>query len=255
MVKIVILEDEIPARKKLKRFLEELDTQIEVIAEIDTVAMGVSFLKNNSADLLFSDIELLDGKSFEIFNQVSISCPIIFTTAYNQFWMNAFESNGIDYLLKPFSKDRFQKAFEKFILLRGSQKDQTELLNNLTKMMSQHVTEKKYKKRFTIHTNRDIYFLEIDTIVFFEATEGIIFAFDQSGRKHITNISTLKELESLLDPSAFFRLNRSELISKQFIEKLERNTKNSLAVKMKGYQKLLTTSQSTTAQLRAWIDQ
>ena len=99
MIKILIIEDEIPARKKLKRFLEELDSTAKVIAEIDNVVSAVAFLKSTSVDLIFSDIELLDGNAFEIYKEVSISCPIIFTTAYDQFWMNAFESNGIAYLL------------------------------------------------------------------------------------------------------------------------------------------------------------
>ena len=109
MIKVVIIEDEIPARNKLKRFISELETPIEIVAEIDTVEKAVVFLKNSSVDLIFSDIELLDGNAFEIYDQVNISCPVIFTTAYDQFWMNAFESNGIEYLLKPFSQSRFQK--------------------------------------------------------------------------------------------------------------------------------------------------
>ena len=255
MIQILIIEDEIPARKKLKRFLEELDISHKIMAEVDTVTGGRMFLKNNHPDLIFSDIELLDGNAFELFNQVTVSCPIIFTTAYDRFWMNAFESNGIDYLMKPFSKERFQKAWEKFLVLRSSQQDKSELLSNLTKLLSQNFAEKNYKKRFTIHTNKGIYFLEIENIVYFEATEGVIFAFDKSGKKHLLNFSTLKELEMQLDAAAFFRLNRSELISRQFIEMLERISKNSLAVKMKGYQKMLIASQSNTAQLREWIDQ
>ncbi|MCU0324571.1 MAG: response regulator, partial [Spirosomaceae bacterium] len=135
MIKILIVEDEIPARKKLKRFMDELDSRIEIIAEIDTVAAGIRFLKNNSVDLIFSDIELLDGNSFEIYNQVPVACPIIFTTAYNQFWMNAFEGNGIDYLLKPFSKDRFQKSWDKFMMLRNAPNDTHNLLQNISKIL------------------------------------------------------------------------------------------------------------------------
>jgi two-component SAPR family response regulator len=91
MIKILIIEDEIPARKKLKRFLEELDSTTKVVAEIDNVVSAVAFLKNTSVDLIFSDIELLDGNAFEIYKEVSISCPIIFTTAYDQFWMDALK--------------------------------------------------------------------------------------------------------------------------------------------------------------------
>ena len=255
MIKILIIEDEIPARKKLKRFLEELNVPCEIMAEVDTVTSGTLFLRDNSPDLIFSDIELLDGNVFEIYAHVTVSCPVIFTTAYDRFWMNAFESNGIDYLMKPFSKERFNKAWSKFLLLRGSQNGQAEMLNTFTQMVNQHFVEKKYKKQFTIHTNREIYFLPTADIVFFEASEGVIFAFDSSGKKHIINFSTLKEVEPFLDPSVFFRLNRSQVINRQFIEKMERVSKNTLAVKMKGHRDLLIASQSTTAQLRDWIDQ
>lgn len=255
MVKILILEDEIPARKKLKRFLVELNTQTEIIAEIDTVAKGVSFLKNNSVDLIFSDIELLDGNSFEIYSQVSISCPIIFTTAYDQFWMDAFESNGIDYLLKPFSQNRFQKAWDKFLLFKNSPQDDNRLLNNLSKILEQNFVKKSFKKRFTVNNHRVIYFLDIENISYFGAGEGVVFAYDTTDKKHLLTESTLKEIEEQLNPLDFFRLNRSELINKQHIEKIEYCTKNSLAVKLKGCEKYLTTSQTNTALFRIWIEQ
>jgi DNA-binding LytR/AlgR family response regulator len=255
MMEVLIIEDEIPARKKVKRFVEELNLPVKIMAEIDNVQSGILFLNNNKPDLILSDIELIGGNSFEIFSQTTVKCPIIFITAYDKFWMDAFEGNGIDYLMKPFTKERFQKAWDKFLLLRNSQQDQTELLNSLTKLLSQNYAEKNYKKRFTVHTNKGIYFLEIENVVYFEATDGVIFAFDVSGKKHLLNFSTLKELELQLDAAAFFRLNRSELINRQYIEMLERFSKNSLAVKMRGYQKLLIASQSNTAQLREWIDQ
>lgn len=254
MISILIIEDEIPARKKLKRFLGELDTKTEVLAEIDTVETAVGFLKNTQVDLIFSDIELLDGNAFEVYNQLSVSCPIIFTTAYDRFWMDAFESNGIAYLLKPFSKDRFQKAWDKFLLLRNSASDENKLLANLTKLIEHNFTEKSYKKRFTVHTHQGIYFLDTEGIAFFEASEGVVFAHDATGRKHLLSEPTLKEIEEQLNPLDFFRINRSELISKQHIGKIERYTKNTMAVKMKGYENYLKTSQNSTSAFRDWIE-
>jgi len=253
MIKIVIIEDEIPARKKLKRFLEEQGGTTEVLAEINTVEMAVEFLKKNKADLIFSDIELLDGNAFDIYNQILVSCPIIFTTAYDQFWMNAFENNGIDYLLKPFSKERFQKAWDKFLLLRKSPQLENELLANLTKLIEKNFAEKSYKKRFTVHSRQGIIFLDTENIVFFEANESVIYAFDTFGKKYLLSESTLKEIEEQISPSNFFRINRSELLSKQHIEKIERYNKNTLAVKMIGNDKYLKTSQSKTSTFRSWI--
>jgi DNA-binding LytR/AlgR family response regulator len=254
MIKILILEDEIPARKKLKRFLTELNAKIKIVAEIDTVTMGVSFLKNNSVDLIFSDIELLDGNSFEIYSQVSITCPIIFTTAYDQFWMNAFEKNGIDYLLKPFSQERFQKSWDKFLMLRNSTSEDFNDIANLTKLVQKNFSEKQYRKRFIINARHEIYFLETENILFFEAREGVVLAYDTKQKKHLLTESTLKEIEEQLNPVNFFRINRSELIHKAYIEKIERYDKNTLAIKLIGHETYLKTSQSNTALFREWIE-
>lgn len=256
MIKVLILEDEIPARKKLKRFLKELDVPTEVMAELDTVAMGIAFLQSNPVDLIFSDIELLDGNAFEIYDQVSLSCPIIFTTAYDQYWINAFDSNGIAYLLKPFSKERFQKAWDKFLLFRNAPTDAGAALpGSLLKRLEETLSRKPFKKRFTVHTHQGIYFLDTENISYFEASAGVVFAYDATGKKHLLTEPTLKEIEEQLDPSDFFRLNRSELVHKTHIEKIEYYTKNTLAVKLKGYQKYLSTSQANTAPFRSWIEQ
>jgi len=254
MIKIVIIEDEIPSRNKLKRFIEDLKIQTEIIAEIDTVAKGITFLEINNVDIIFSDIELLDGNAFEIYQKVSINCPIIFTTAYDQFWMNAFESNGIAYLLKPFSQDRFQAAWEKFLRFRNSADDRDLLLTNLSKLINQNVIDSTYKKRFTINIHKGIYFIKIENIAFFEANQGVVFAFDNIGKKHLLSESTLREIEEQINPSEFFRISRSELVSKQHIEKIERYTKNTLAVKMIGHERYLKTSQSSTSAFRVWIE-
>ena len=254
MITILIIEDEIPARKKLKRLIAELSMATEIVSEIDSVEAAISFLNANSVDLIFSDIELLDGSAFEIYSQTTLSCPIIFTTAYDQFYMNAFDSNGIDYLLKPYSKDRFQKAWDKFLLLRNTEFDQDTMFANLTKFIAQKFETKQFKKRYTIRINQGIYFLDTENIVFFEANEGVVFAFDITGKKSLLSASTLKEIEDELNPIDFFRINRSELISKQYIEKIERYNKNVLSIKLKGYTNYLKTSQNTTSAFRIWID-
>lgn len=254
MIRILLIEDEIPARNKLKRFLGDLDTDTEIVAEIDTVATAIAFLKNTSVDLILSDIELLDGNAFEIYHQVSVSCPIIFTTAYDQFWMDAFESNGIAYLLKPFSKDRFQNAWDKFMLLRHSTPEQSNPLSKLTQLIEQNFSNPTYKKRFAVSTHQGTYFLDVEQIAFFMANESVIFAIDALGKKHLLTASTLKEIEAQLDPSQFFRINRSELIHKPYVEKIERYSKNTLAINIKGSKTLLKTSQSQTSSFRQWIE-
>lgn len=255
MINVVIIEDELPAQKKLKRFLEELDTPINIVGEIDTVEAGIEFLKNKSVDLIFSDIELLDGNAFEIYSQIAIKCPIIFTTAYDQFWMEAFDTNGIAYLLKPFSKERFQAAWDKFLLLQNSSRSTENQMDILLRMMEQNFQPKTYKNRFTIHSNHKITFLPTTEISYFEAVEGVIFAVDITGKQHLLSESTLKEIEKLINPADFFKINRSIIAHRQNLEKIERYGKNTLTLKMKGSSAILKTSQNTTSSFRKWLDE
>lgn len=253
MIRIVIIEDEIPARKKLIRFINELKENTEIIAEIDNVEQAIDFFKTEkSVDLIISDIELLDGNAFEIYDQVKISCPIIFTTAYDQFWMNAFETNGIEYLLKPFTLERFQKAWNKFSVLNKSHASDEILLKIC--QIQKEIQPKSFKERFSVISNKGIYFLETKNIAFFKAEEGVIFAFDDSGKKHLLNKTVLKEIESQLNTNEFFKINRSELVNKKSILKMERYSKNAIALEMKGLENPLITSQSQTADFREWIE-
>lgn len=254
MLKVLLIEDEIPARKKLRRFLEALDTPLEIVAEIDQVAEAILYLNQHKVDLIFSDIALLDGNAFEIYGQVKLSCPIIFTTAYDQFWMDAFESNGIAYLLKPFSQERFQKAWDKFMVLRNGDSNKQEWLDNMATLLKKHLPEDSYKQRFTINSRQGFYFLNTRNIVFFEAQEGLVAAYDEQGKRHALTVNTLKEVENQVNPYDFFRMNRATLVNKQHIERIERYTKNTLAAKVKGAEELLKTSQSTTASFREWLD-
>lgn len=254
MTKILIIEDELPAQKKLRRFIENLNSPTEIMAELDTVQSALDFLKINQPDLIISDIELLDGNAFEIYSQVKITCPIIFTTAYDQFWINAFETNGIAYLLKPFTQERFQTAWNKYMMLKSPSSDSNPSIQTLTQLMQQNFRKADYKKRFTIHKNQQIHFVATENILFFEADEGIVFAYESNGKKHVLTETTLKEIEEQLNPNDFFRINRSELIQKQHVEKIERYNKNTLAIHLKGHDSHLKTSQNKTAAFREWIE-
>lgn len=263
MTQIIIIEDEIPARNKLKRLLAELGEPIDILAELGSVQEAVDFLRQKQPQLIISDIELLDGNAFEIYRKVKVHCPIIFTTAYDQFWMDAFEENGIAYLLKPFSKERFKKAWEKYLLFRHAgvpdhsaidKLNDQDTIARLADLIQHKLSVNQSKKRFTIRTSHGLYFLETTHILFFQAEEGVIFAHDTAGKKHLLTDDSLKTIEQQLSPLEFFRINRSELIAKTHIEKVERYSKNSLAVKMKSYEKFLKTSQSTTAAFRSWLE-
>lgn len=256
MIKVVIIEDEAPAVRKLKRFLEDLSEAITIIAELTNVEDAIAFFKNNEdIDIVFSDIELTDGNAFDIYKEVTPNCPIIFTTAYNQFLMDAFEGNGIAYLLKPFSFDRFEKAWQKFKSLYQSKPElNNSIIEKLGSLLGQTHVQRDYRTRFSINTASGTYFLEIDDIVFFNAEEGVVFAVDHQGKNHLLTQATLKQIEEELDPKYFFRINRAQLIHKPYIAGMERYNKNTLAIKLKNGSSSLVTSQSTTSAFKEWVE-
>ncbi|NQX82482.1 MAG: response regulator transcription factor [Flavobacteriaceae bacterium] len=256
MYRILIIEDESPAIKKLKRYIEKICDSYEIIAELKTVVDAKSFLaETHDIDLIFSDIELRDGNVFEVYKDVSLNCPIIFATAYNEFLMNAFEANGIEYLLKPYSFERFTNAWDKFIRLKDNQpanyNDLIGTINNLIKGSQDSTIE--YKDQFAIKSHKGVYFLKIEDIVCFQADNGIIFAFDKMNKRHIMPQTVFKEIEGFLDPKKFFRINRSESVQRKFIDKLERYNKNTVSVYLNSGSKTLKTSQNTTGDFNSWL--
>ena len=254
MIKVVIIEDEAPARKKLKNFLAKINEDILVVKEMETVEDTLAYFESeHEEDVIISDIELRDTNVFEAFSRLSIQAPIIFTTAYNQFWMNAFETNGIEYLLKPFSFARFEKAWNKYNSLRNNfSNEQDDLIKKLDKFY-QSKTEVKpvYKKYLPVKSNSSIYFLQISDILFIQSDYGVIFAFDSNNKRHVLNQNSLKELQDMLNPEDFFKINRSELVNRKYIEKIDRYTKNTVAIHVKSH--TLKTSQNSTAAFNNWL--
>lgn len=255
MIRVVIIEDEVPSRNKIKRFLEGLEESVEVIAELDSVEAGISFFKNSpKLELLISDIELLDGNVFQLFEEIDINCPIIFTTAYNQFWMQAFEGNGIEYLLKPFNQERFMSAWAKFKRLSWSNEEQSAILEKLQQVIGNQVLDRPtFKSRILVPNHKGAYFLSLDDVSFFLAENSLVWAVDQFSKKHLLKESTLRELEEQLSQEKFFRISRSHLVHNKYVLGLERYSKNSVAIKVQGENNLLVCSQSATPDFIKWM--
>ena len=214
-MKILIIEDEKPAAEKLKSFIEYYDSSIEILGVLTTVNESVKWLKQNidSPDLIFVDIQLPDGISFDIFKQVMVPTPVIFTTAYNQYAIEAFQLNSIDYLLKPFDYNKLYKSLEKFKSLKENilgkkeriqYQELSDLLSNLNKT--------DYKTRFMIKVGDHIKSLTTDKIALFHAEGRDVSVFTQKGRNYLIDYK-LEELENLLDPKVFFRINRSFIVN------------------------------------------
>jgi len=256
VIKVVIIEDEAPARKKLKNYLAKTEDPTVVIQELESIQESLLFLNTApEVDIIFSDIELRDGNVFEVYNQVTISCPVIFTTAYDKFWMNAFETNGIEYLLKPYSYDRFIKAWNKYTSLK---KELTINKNDLIKQLDDYYLRKSrtvssYSEYIPIKSSKGIYFLKVVDVAYIQSDYGVIFAYDNTAKKHLLSQTSLSEVIKILNPTSFFKINRSELVNRAHIEKINRYSKNRMAIYLKAQELILKTSQSNTAEFNAWL--
>jgi DNA-binding LytR/AlgR family response regulator len=263
---VLILEDEVLAARQTVQFLERAGLITDAPPVVRSVEKALAWLGSNPMpDLIFSDIELLDGNVFSLYEQFRVTCPIIFTTAYDQFLLPAFRGNGIAYLLKPFDYEQFREALDKYQLLQGSFGTAAsaaaapksgltfEVLQELSQALRQN-KQPQYKQRFTVRMRNSLYILTVDDVAFVQADEGVTFAVDAAGTRYPLT-GTLTELERQLDPSRFGRLNRSELVNIAFVEKMEPYFNNRLAVKLRVTPEVvLTTSAAQTPEFRRWLE-
>ena len=203
MTKVLIIEDEKPAQDHLERILKKVDSRVQILDKIDSVKTAVTWLQNHQADLIFMDIHLADGISFSIFDQVNIQTPIIFTTAYDAYAIQAFKVNSIDYLLKPIDEDDLIQSLQKFKNIQSKQQIPTELL-----LKALQNTNKIYQERFIVHRGERMMSVTVDQIAYFEGEDRYVYLVKKDGSKFIIDYR-LSDLEELLDPTLFFRLNRS----------------------------------------------
>lgn len=206
-MKVVILEDETRAASFLERLIQKVAPEMMVIARIESIRDAVPFLESHSdVSLIFSDVQLADGLSFEIFSQVTINCPIIFTTAFDHYAIEAFKTNGIDYLLKPVEEVRLRQAIEKAKLF--SPGFIVDKLLSISKMYSM----KGYKTRFMVKIGDKIKSLPFEEIIAFYSLEKATYIHTISNRDYCIDYS-IDQLERMLDPTKCFRINRKYIVS------------------------------------------
>ena len=260
-MRILILEDEEPAARQMLRFLEQAGVAAGAPPVVRSVEKALVWLQTNPMpDLIFSDIELLDGNVFALYERFRVTCPIIFTTAYDQFLLPAFRGNGIAYLLKPFCYEQVQEALEKYQGLRASLAGSApapaalslEVVEELRTALRQN-TYPQYKHRFSVRMRNSFYVLQTHAIVYVQADEGVTFAVDAAGTRYPLS-GTLTELERQLDPACFGRLNRSELVNIAFVERVEPYFNNRLVVRLRPGGTTLTTSAAQTPEFRRWLE-
>ena len=250
---ILIIEDEAPAARRLKKMILEIDPEVNVMAMYDSIETSVKwFNANEQPDLIFMDIELADGQSFEIFNQVKITAPVIFTTAYDEYALQAFKVNSIDYLLKPIETNALLNAIQKFKTLRENYSKTPEYdFKHLLKTLS---PAQNYKSRFLIKTGEKFVSIEKESIAYFLSEEKATFLITFDNKRFIMD-QTLDELEKITDPILFFRLNRQIIANIKAIGSIHNyfNGKLKLTLKPELKEEVIVSREKAPA-FKDWLD-
>jgi DNA-binding LytR/AlgR family response regulator len=237
-MKILLIEDEELTARKMQRILADVHPDAQLLATIGSVEESVEWLQTHqSPDLIFMDIELADGQSFEIFNQVTVNCPVIFTTAYDEYAIKAFGVNSIDYLLKPVKEEDLRRALNKLQQLKQvltTQPDfiQTSLTNLLAQISAPQPQTTTYRDRFMIKQGQRLFAIETDEIAYFFTRNKISFIKTHDNREYMVDYP-LDELDKMVNPKRFFRLNRQIIAELRAIEKVHLYFNNKLKIQLR----------------------
>jgi DNA-binding LytR/AlgR family response regulator len=218
-MRVIIIEDEAPAAARLTRMLQEIDAGIEVLATLDSVEASVKWLQQQEprpAELLFMDIQLADGLSFSIFQQVKVAQPVIFTTAFDHYVLKAFKVNSVDYLLKPVDPEELRQAVGKYRQLHRA--GEGGLADRIERLV-QDLSPVRYKERLLIKRGQQLHFLKTSLVAHCHADGKLCFATDFNGNSHLLD-NHLQELADTVDPRQFYRVNRQLLVNIEAIRRV-----------------------------------
>jgi DNA-binding LytR/AlgR family response regulator len=251
--RVLIIEDEPQAIKRLETLIVDLIPGVTILAKIDSIKGSVTWLRENSPpDLIFMDIQLADGISFQIFEQCQVKSPVIFTTAYDAYALKAFKVNSIDYILKPVDKDDMERALKKLNSLIQGKDHTTEMLANIGEAVK--LLTRKYKTRFVLKVGEHLKSIEVSDIQYFFSLEKATFAKIADGRKHILDF-TLDQLEDVVDPEHFFRINRKYIVSAPAIQDMVSYTNSRLKLVLKGSDDSdIIVSRERVQEFKDWLD-
>lgn len=246
---VVIIEDEIPAAHRLKGMLQDLSLDLQVGAILHSVQQSVTWLTANTLpDLIFMDIELNDGTSLDILRKTKINCPVIFITAYDEYWQEAFEHHSIDYLLKPLKRERLESALHKFNELKDY------FSKRYQNLLAEQQKTKKYKERFLVKRGIEYASIKTENIAFFYATHKLVCLVENPGNKYILDAS-LSEIEKQTDPAYFFRVNRKYLVNINSIKRVLLLPKSKLQISvLPAPPDELIVSAENSSGFKEWID-
>jgi len=251
----LIIEDEVEAAERLTNLLQECDPDINIVQRLDSVQDVVSYFSSGKrADLVFMDIQLADGKSFEIFEKVSIESPIIFTTAFDQYALQAFKQHSIDYLLKPIRSEDLRKAIDKLKKVYGSGLRLTEDdIRALKELVQQN--NSRFKQRLLIKSGNKLQYKPTNTVAYFFADGKIVYLVGKGDNKRAIIDHTLEELEEILNPDQFFRISRKYIVNFDSVLEVKGLISSKLEVRLhQPSEHELTVSRERMHDFKAWLD-
>ncbi len=214
MIRVAIVEDELIAAEHLVKVMEDFTEPVIIDKIVSSVKEAVTYFENSPAvDIIFMDIHLSDGKSFEIFELTTIKAPVVFVTTYEQFTLEAFKHNGIEYILKPYEADAIHQALQKF---RQYQSVMTKEMLTALKVLG---NEKSKRKILVVKKGTDFRIIQISSIAYFFSSSYVVFAVDQENVKYIVEGVNLTDLMEELDTTVFYRINRNYIVNVHFIQK------------------------------------
>jgi len=251
-MKVLLIEDEILALEKMEGMLLDLDNHIEIIAMTRSIESSLEWFKSNpEPELIISDIQLLDGLCFDIFSTVKPNCPVIFTTAFDQYAIRAFEVLSLDYLLKPVQPDKLMLAIEKFKHLQH-QSEPTNFSALLELMKNQTLT---YKSRFMVRFGQRIIAIQVQDIAYFFSENKLSFILTTDNKKYPLD-QPLHEVEHLLDPKIFFRINRQLIVKFTSIAEMHPYFKGRIKLNLRPeFHEELVVSSERTPDFKRWLEQ
>ena len=253
-MQVIIVEDELPAMKALEKLLHEADAGITVAAVLDSVSSAVAWFRVNPApDLVFMDIQLGDGLSFEIFENAAVACPVTFTTAYNEYAIRAFKLNSIDYLLKPVHPDELAHSLEKFKTIHASCDVRPSEIDLQSILKDIKLLTPAYKTRFLILFRDQYISIPVEDISYFFSEHKNTYVVTHERKKHIIDL-TLEALERELDPRTFFRVNRQYIIGYPSIAAVHSFFNGKLKIYVRGSNEEIIISRERAASFKDWLN-
>ncbi len=258
-MRLLIIEDEDLAVKKLQKTIAAIDETAEIVGVAQSIKSSVEWLNANPApDLILMDIELADGQSFEIFERVNVTSPVIFTTSYDEYAVKAFKVNSVDYLLKPIQKDELQHAIDKYRNLKhrysnGSAPSSSINVEQLIKELQQQLQPKEFRKRFLVKHANKMVSVEVKDIAYFFSDNGLNFFTTFDNKKYLVDY-LMDEIETVIDPENYFRVNRSLIVTVDSIDKIEDYFGSRLILKLNpAFDKEALVSREKVADFKKWM--